>query len=159
MTARVNGVPTPSTPQGITQSFGNGDRIAGDAHNNILQGNGGDNIYYGGAGNDTFIITADSLMKSTGPTDNIHASAVIFDFSDAGGWSAHNNDFLALEGFGAGSTLTFLRFGGNPDGSPNDTYQYYTVHDTGTGNNYAIFIHSLDGSLLTQSGGDYNFYA
>lgn len=158
MVTTINGVPAPTTRQGITQSFGNGDRIAGDSGNNFLQGNGGNDVFYGGGGHDTFIITASSMLNSHGSTDGINgASAVILDWSD--------NDFLALEGFGPGSTLTFSRFGGNQDGSfPTEAnYEYYTLHDTTTGNNYTIFIHSVDHTLLEGPSpgafGDMNFFA
>jgi Ca2+-binding RTX toxin-like protein len=156
MASTVNGVPTPTTPPGIVQSFGNGDRISGDGHNNILQGNGGNNKFYGAAGNDTFIITAHSLASSSPTTDGGPAQAVIFDFQGAGTWSPSNNDFLALTGFGAGSTLTFSHYGGNADGSQNTHEQFYTVHSTATDANFALFINSVDGAKLAP--GDYNFY-
>jgi hypothetical protein len=156
MASTVNGVPTPPTPPGIIQSFGNGDGISGDSHNNILQGNGGNNGYYGSTGNDTFVIAAHSLASSSGNTDGAPVQAVIYDFQGAGGWSVANNDFLALTGFGAGSTLTFSHFGGNADGSVNVHEQFYTVHSAATDANYTLFINSVDGSQL--SAGDYNFY-
>jgi Ca2+-binding RTX toxin-like protein len=137
------------------ESYGNGDDIAGDGSNDILQGNGGNDTYYGGAGDDTFKVTQASLENSVGPTQGGPASAVIFDFQGAGHFSATSNDFLSLDGFGAGSTLTFLRYG-DSGGSVDNTQQYYDVHSATTGNDYTIFIHSVDGSLLGH--GDYNFY-
>lgn len=156
MVSRVNGVPTPLTPPGIVQSFGNADRIAGDRHDNILQGNGGNNSFYGSTGNDTFIITGHSLASSSSDTDGGPAQAVIFDFQGAGAWSSTSNDFLALTGFGAGSTLTFSHYGGNVDGSQNTHEQFYTVHSAATDSNFTLFINSVDGAKLVA--GDYNFY-
>lgn len=155
MASTVNGIPTPPTSHGIVESFGNGDKIAGDGGNNQLQGNGGNNTYYGAAGNDTFKITQNSLEHASGPTEGGPADAVIFDFQGAGGWSKTSNDFLSLGGFGAGSTLTFLRYG-DSGGSVDPTEQYYVVHAATTGDNYLIFIHSVDGALL--GAGDYQFY-
>jgi hypothetical protein len=137
------------------ESFANGDDIAGDGNNDQLQGNGGNDTYYGGAGNDTFKITQSSLEDSTGPTQGGPAQAVIFDFQGAGSWSKTSNDFLSLDGFGAGSTLTFLRYG-DTGGTVDDTQQYYDVHSSTTGNDYTIFIHSVDGAQL--GAGDYQFY-
>ena len=156
MASTVNGVPTAPTPQGIIQSFGNGDKLSGDGHNNILQGNGGNNTFYGSAGNDTFIITADSLASSSIGTDGGPTQGVIFDFQGAGAWSSTSNDFLALTGFGAGSTLTFLHYGGNADGSQNIHEQFYIVHSTAADANYILFINSVNGAQL--AAGDYNFY-
>lgn len=147
---------TYTTGSGVLVNTANDAHISGTSGNDKLEGTGGNDLYYGGAGNDTFIVTAASLAASTSVTNGIHAEAVIYDFGGAGGWSATNNDFLALEGFGAGSTLTFARYGGNADGSANTTYQYYTVHSASTGADYTIFVHSVDGKLL--GAGDYNFY-
>ncbi|HZU62892.1 MAG TPA: hypothetical protein VFF98_04355 [Novosphingobium sp.] len=154
--ATVNGVTVAADTWGVVVGTGNGDHISGGSGNDTLEGTGGNDIYYGGAGNDTFIITASSLAASSGTTDNINALAVIFDFQGAGTWTSTNNDFLALTGFGAGSTLTFDHYGGTQTGALDVTQQYYTVHDTTTGNNYTIYIHSLDGSQI--KAGDYAFY-
>lgn len=151
----VDGTPTPPIPEGVVESYGNGDDVAGDGQNDILQGNGGNDTYFGGAGNDTFVITQNSLADSVGPTQGAPDQAVIFDFQGAGAWSKTSNDFLALEGFGAGSTLTFLHYGMS-GGVVDDTLQTYDVHSSTTGKDYQIFIHSVDGSLL--GNGDYAFY-
>jgi len=158
MTATVNGVATTPDAQGNVQgSFTEASHLAGDGGNNILQGNHGNDYFFGGAGNDTFKITAASLAHSSSAMDNgIQANDVIYDFSGAGGWAASNNDFLALTGFGAGSTLTFNHYGHNADTTENSQLQYYTLHDTTTGNDYTIFIKSLNSKLLVT--GDYAFY-
>lgn len=89
-------------------------------------------------------------------TSNINATDVIFDFSGAGGWAASNNDFIALVGFGAGSTITFAHYGNNADTTVNNHYQYYTVHDTTSGMDATIFVNSVNGVKLTA--GDFAFY-
>jgi Ca2+-binding RTX toxin-like protein len=153
--ATVNGTTTSPTSEGVVESSGNGDDVAGGSGRDILQGNGGNDTYFGGAGNDTFVVTQNSLENSSGSTQGAPASAVIFDFQGAGAWSKTSNDFLALEGFGAGSTLTFLHYG-NSGGAQDNTLQYYDVHSSTTGNDYTIFIHSTDGSQL--AAGDFQFY-
>ncbi len=156
MTALVNGVPTAPDAHGIVQGTSGTDFISGTGGNDTLQGNGGGDVYFGGAGSDTFIIKASDLINGPTSVNNVAATDVIYDFSGAGGWQASNNDFIAFEHFGVGSTLNFERYGGNADGSPNHQLQYYTVHDTTTGGDYTIFIKSLDGNQLAH--GDYNFY-
>ena len=77
------------------------------------------------------------------------------DFAGAGGTPAGDNDVLQLTGFGAGSTLAFSRYGGTWNGAIDPTVQYYTVHDTASGADYRLYVHSVDGQLLTAS--DYSF--
>ncbi len=154
--ATVNGVPTAPDAHGIVQGGSGTDFISGTGGNDTLQGNGGGDVYFGGGGSDTFIIKNTDLVNGPSSVNNVAATDVIYDFSGAGAWQAQNNDFIAFEHFGAGSTLTFDRYGGNPDGSQNVQLQYYTVHDTTTNGDYTIFIKSLDSSLLAH--GDYNFY-
>jgi hypothetical protein len=116
---------------------------------------GGNPAFFGGAGNDAFVIKATSLtntLDGLSYKNTIGADAAILDFSGAGGWNSTNNDFLALTGFGVGSTLSFSHYG-----TAGNTTQFYTVHDTTTNADYTIYIHSVSGKLL--GAGDYNFYA
>jgi Ca2+-binding RTX toxin-like protein len=156
MAATVNSVSTAPDAHGITQGTSASDRIAGNGGDNKLQGNGGGDIFYGGTGNDTFIIKASDLHSGPSTVGNIGATDVIFDFGGAGGWAGSNNDFIALVGFGAGSTATFSHYGANADMTANNSYQYYTVHDTTTGTDTTIFVHSLNGNKLLA--GDFAFY-
>ncbi len=156
MPATVNGVPTPPDAYGVTQGTAASDKMAGTGGNDKLQGNGGGDVYFGGAGNDTFIIKASALIGGPTSTSNINATDVIFDFGGAGGWAASNNDFIALVGFGAGSTITFANYGHNADTTVNMQLQYYTVHDTTTGMDATIFVKSVNGMKLVA--GDFAFY-
>lgn len=154
----VNGTPTAENSEGVVVGTANGDKIAGTTGNDRLSATGGNNTFYGNSGNDGFIIQAKALANSTGGlTNGIAADTVIYDFGGAGGWVKTDNDFLALTGFGAGSTFTFDHYGSPPGGGGVDTtLQFYTIHDTTTGNDYTLFIHSLDGKLLIA--GDYKFF-
>lgn len=156
MPATVNSVSTGPDAHGITQGASDSSKLAGTDGSDKLQGNGGGDVYYGGAGNDTFIIKAADLISGPSQVNNIAATDVIFDFGGAGGWGASNNDFIALVGFGAGSTATFSHYGHNADTSVNSNYQFYTVHDTTTGTDTTIFVNSLNGKLL--GAGDFAFY-
>lgn len=134
-----------------------GATLRGTSSNDRLQGTGGNNTYYGGGGNDSFLVSLASLQASTGSTYNgsIKADAAILDFGGAGGYSSGENDFLALTGFSAGSTLTFAHYGQTASGT-DFTTQTYMVHDAATNVDYTIHIHSTNGKLL--AAGDYNFY-
>uniref|UniRef100_B0SWB4 Hemolysin-type calcium-binding region n=1 Tax=Caulobacter sp. (strain K31) TaxID=366602 RepID=B0SWB4_CAUSK len=134
----------------------NARKVAGGSHNDVLTAAGGNNAFHGGLGDDTFIIQAVGLANSVGgSTQGVGADSVIWDFAGAGGTPAGANDLLQLQGFGPGSTLTFLRFGGLRAGGPDPTLQYYSVHDTMGGPNHVLFVHSLNGQLLTSA--DYGF--
>uniref|UniRef100_B0T0R0 Hemolysin-type calcium-binding region n=1 Tax=Caulobacter sp. (strain K31) TaxID=366602 RepID=B0T0R0_CAUSK len=134
----------------------NARKVAGGSHNDVLTAAGGNNAFYGGSGDDTFIIQAVGLANSVGgSTQGVGADSVIWDFAGAGGTPAGANDLLQLQGFGPGSTLTFLRFGGLRAGGSDLTLQYYSVHDTTGGSNHVLFVHSLNGQLLTSA--DYGF--
>jgi hypothetical protein len=150
----VNGTLTPPNAWGVTVGTDNGDRIAGTS----VYGTGGNNVLFGTPGhNDSFVISLANLQSSSGLTNHINAADVIYDFSGAGGFVAGSpNDFLALTGFSAGSTLTFSHFG-MVHGAVNDDYQFYTVHDEASNASYTIFINSPDGNKLVS--GDYAFYA
>ncbi len=151
MVGMVNGVKTPPDIRGVTQGTDGQDFISGTGGHDILQGNGGGDVYYGGGGNDAFVVKASDLINGPTSVNNIQATDVFYDFGGAGGWSSSNNDFIAFEHFGKGSTLNFLHYGGS------DVHlQYYAIHDTATNTDSTIFIHSLNGAKLVL--GDYNFY-
>lgn len=119
------------------------DYIDAGAGNDFLYGGKGTDYLYGGLGNDTFKVKLTDLQAGAYPT--------IYDFGGAGGYNAGNNDFLALVGFSAGSTLTVLK-----DSTVNPGLTYYTLHDQATNTDYTIAIKSLNGTHV--STGDYNFY-
>jgi len=147
----VNGKFQAADIRGVVQGTDGADFISGTGGNDKLQGNGGGDVYFGGAGSDAFVIKANDLIHGPSSVNNIPATDVIYDFSGAGGWQATNNDFIAFEHFGKGSTLNFQKYAGN------DVHmQFYTIHDTTTNADYSIFIHSLNGKQLVL--GDYNFY-
>jgi Ca2+-binding RTX toxin-like protein len=153
MTDLVNGSAATPDSHGVVYGSGATETLAGGSGNDILQGGAGVDAYYGGAGNDTFILKASDFSSS-----DHGVQAVIYDFGGAGGWSATNNDFIALEGFGAGSTIT-LDHVGTPDAATaaqGASLLYYDIHDTATGNTYEILVKSMDGHQL--AAGDYNFY-
>jgi hypothetical protein len=109
--------------------------------------------FHGGDGSDTFILRAKDFG---GATAYGGISKYITDFQGAGGYSATNNDFLAFNGFGAGSTLTYETSRAPASGGP-DSIDVYKIHSTATGQDYEILIHSLNGKHLGT--GDYAFYA
>jgi hypothetical protein len=153
--AYINGVLATQNAQGVTVAHNQGDRIAGGSDGGALSSTAGNAQFQGGAGQDAFIIQAGALAQSCGLTNGIDADTVIFGFSNAGVWSATNNDFVSFTGFGAGSTLTFDHYG-KPGGVTDTTLQFYTVHDTTSGNDYTIYIRSLNGNQLAT--GDYHFF-
>jgi hypothetical protein len=150
----VNGSPAPPNAQGVVAAHTAGAHVYGGDDGGRLSSTAGNPTFQGGAGQDSFIIQAGALAQSSGLTNGIDADAVIFGFANAGGWAASNNDFVALTGFGAGSTMTFAHYG-HVGGADDHTLQFYTVHDAASGADYALFIRSLDGQLL--AAGDFNF--
>jgi hypothetical protein len=130
--------------------------VSGTSGGDALGSNVGNTVFFGGAGNDAFIIKASAIESSStaATTNGYHAQDVIYDFGGAGGWSATDNDFLSLRGFGAGSTLTLASSHALDDGS---AAQYYTIHNATSGVDSTLFIHSMNGKTLQL--GDYNFYA
>jgi Ca2+-binding RTX toxin-like protein len=131
----------------ISGGAGN-DRIDGGAGNDLITGGSGQDALYGGTGNDTFVI---KLKDFTAAGTN---SKVIYDFSGAGGWNATNNDFIALTGFGAGSTLTLIK-----DSTASAGLSYYNIHSTLTGQDYLISVHNANNSFTHLAKGDFNFYS
>lgn len=135
------------------------DKIAGTGGNDALVGGAGVDYYYGGSGNDAFVIKLSDFDASLNANSGLGAKAqdFIYDFNGAGVYQAGNNDFLYLQGFGAGSTLTFIGYGYNSASPGGDVHaQYYSIHSTTTGLDYVIAIGSTNGNQLVL--GDYNFY-
>lgn len=158
MAASVDGQATTADTYGIVQGDGGSvDKIAGTSGNDRLQGHAAFNQYYGGAGNDTFIISYDWAVKSgavEGASTNFNDQfAYITDFGGAGGWAATSNDFVAFTGFGAGATLDFVS--SRDSGTAGAKLVQYNV-TTATGEVYNVLINSLNGKVLAQ--GDYAFY-
>ena len=158
MAGLVDGQSTAVDSYGITQGDGGDkDLIAGTAGNDRLQGAAAFNQSYGGAGNDTFIISYAAAVASgahqgvsTAFTDQF---AYVADFQGAGAWSATSNDFIAFSGFGAGATLSLTQEG--TSGSTGAKLFYYAVTTAG-GETFNIEINSLTGKAL--AAGDYAFY-
>lgn len=142
----------------ITGTSGS-DHLGGTSGNDAIAGGAGVDYMYGGTGNDAFVIRLSDMDASltTNTTPGTQAQDFIYDFYGAGTYQAGNNDFLYLDGFGAGSTLTFLGYGYNSSEPGGDTNaQYYSIHSTTTGLDYVIAIGSMNGNQLVL--GDYNFY-
>lgn len=108
--------------------------------------------FHGGDGSDTFILRAKDFG---GETAYGGISKYITDFQGAGGYSPTNNDFLALNGFGSGSTLTYETSRAPASGGP-DSIDVYKIHSASTGQDYEILVHSLNGKHLAAS--DFAFY-
>jgi Ca2+-binding RTX toxin-like protein len=152
MTDLVNGAVATPDSHGVIYGDGVIEHLSGGSGNDHLQGGAGLDYYYGGTGNDTFILKESAFVQASG------VQAVIYDFGGAGGWSATNNDFIALEGFGAGSTIT-LDHVGHADAATTAegaTLLYYDIHAANNGQTYEILVKSMDGHNL--AAGDYNFY-
>jgi len=142
----------------ITGTSGS-DHIGGTGGNDALAGGAGVDYLYGGAGNDAFVIKLSDLDASLNANSGLSGKAqdFIYDFHGAGVYEAGNNDFLYLQGFGAGSTITFVGYGYNSASPGGDVHaQYYSIHSTITGLDYVIAVGSSNGNQLVA--GDYNFY-
>lgn len=148
--ATVDGVVTAPDAHGIIQ--GNGglvDKMAGDAKGNLLEGHGAFNQYWGGGGNDTFII-ADKFANAggahNGPSTVFeNQTSYITDFHGAStphGTAEH--DFIVFQDYVPGS-LTLDHTG--TSGTPGAVMYYYTVDDA-QGNVHNLIINSLDGNPL-----------
>lgn len=161
--ATVDGVTTAPDANGViqgapgqTQVDGN-QKLAGGTGNDKLEGHGDFNQYYGGAGNDTFILSAKfGQTTDTATKDFGSLAAYITDFHGAGEGSVigHENDFLAFSGFGANSTLELLGAGKSGSGGDAKLY-YYSILDSNTGQHYNFEINSLNGKALSTQ--DYHF--
>lgn len=122
------------------------DHIDGGAGNDYINGHEGNNLLYGGAGNDTFVISLKDLAAG--------ATNYIQDFGGAGGWNAGANDFLALTGFSAGSTLTATTIHA-PD-AKGYVLITYTLHDAATNTDYTFLLNSTSAKVLGAT--DYQWY-
>lgn len=161
--ATVDGSVVAPDKQGVIQGNGGDvDKMAGGAGNDKLEGHAEYNQYYGGAGNDTFILAA-KFGQTTDAPSTVFAdqASYITDFQGANGTGSTNpangtgdHDFIALTGFGEGSTLTLDHIG--KSGTSGATLYYYNIFDTHTGKYYNFEINSLNGKGL--GAGDYAFY-
>jgi len=155
--ATVDGVTVAADVHGVVQGDGGAvDKMAGGAGKDILEGHAAFNQYYGGAGSDTFVISAKFSDQAHQGVSLAFADqyAYVADFQGAGGWSATNNDFLAFSGFGAGSHIDLTHTGAS--GTSGATLYYYTITDGVSGAVVNFVINSLNGNALTAS--DYAFY-
>lgn len=159
MAEYVDGTKTAPDANGIVQGNGGAvDKLAGDGDRDILQGHAAFNQYFGGAGNDTFILSSKMAHQADAyegaSTKFSNQFAYIADFGGAGGWSGTNNDFIALTGWGAGSHIDLVKSGAS--GTPGATLYYYTITDGVTHEVFNFMINSLNGKALGK--GDFNFY-
>jgi len=135
------------------------DHIGGTSGNDAIAGGKGIDYMYGGGGNDAFVIRLSDFDASLTTNSALGAQAqdFVYDFYGAGVYEPGNNDFLYLDGFGVGSTISFAGYGYNSSNPTGDAHaQYYTIHSTTTGLDYVIGIGSMNGNQLVL--GDYNFY-
>ena len=150
----VDGVPTAPDVHGNIQGDGGAvDKLAGTSSKDILQGNAAFNQYYGGGGEDTFKIVANSAVNA-GAHDGASKAfgdqfAYISDFQGAG---QNGGDFIALVGFCAES---LQMTGTGTSGTPGAALYYYSVSDY-HGNTFNFMVNSLDGHALCA--GDFAFY-
>uniref|UniRef100_B0SXN1 Hemolysin-type calcium-binding region n=1 Tax=Caulobacter sp. (strain K31) TaxID=366602 RepID=B0SXN1_CAUSK len=126
----------------ITGTSGN-DNLSGTSGGDVFLPGAGTNYMLGKAGNDAFVVRLADLESG--------AKNTIYDFGGAGGYTAGNNDFLALTGFSAGGSLV-----GVQDSSVVANLAYYTFHDNASGHDFIIAITSTNGKHL--AAGDFNFY-
>lgn len=162
--ATVDGVVTAPDANGKIQGNGGAvDKMAGDSGSNQLQGHADFNQYFGGAGNDTFVLAAKfGQTTHEASRDFSDIATYITDFHGADGNVANSgnfgeHDFINLSGFGAGSTVELV---GDPSTQVNSgtaMLYHYTVFDTHTGDHYNFMVNSLNGQALGQH--DFNFYA
>lgn len=126
--------------------------LSGGIGNDLLQAGTGKNFMLGGvspniaalSGKDTFVVSLKALQAG--------AEVTIYDFGGAGGYNALDNDFLALTGFSAGSSITSV-----VDSTAAPDLAYYTIHDAASAADYLIAIRSTNGNHL--GAGDFNFYS
>ncbi len=140
-----------------------GSTVAGTRGNDRLQSGGADGSantgyqrFFGGEGNDTFILRAKDFDGST------TVSKYVADFSGAAGsgpanYSPSTNDFLAFSGFGSGATLALVetRDGTVPSSTTDKIFTYHILDASGAVVG-AFNVQSLNGQTL--GAGDYAFY-
>ena len=122
------------------------DTVSGGAGKDTIRGGAGLDLMLGGSGNDCFVINSGDLVNKTG----FGLYDTIGDFHGAGGWTAGENDFIALFGYAAGTTLTFHH---NVLGSSTD--QVYEINDHGSKSYFLVHMSDTSKHLAA---GDYNFY-
>ncbi|NEU14474.1 hypothetical protein G3T14_20440 [Methylobacterium sp. BTF04] len=139
------------------------DKMAGDSGNNQLQGHAEFNQYYGGAGNDTFVLAAKFGQNTAEASRDFSKLATyITDFHGANGDSASSgnvgeHDFINLSGFGVGSKIETVGEASASGTSEIAKLYHYSIFDTHTGEYYNFMVNSLNGKAL--GAGDFNFYA
>ncbi|MEH3036622.1 MAG: cadherin domain-containing protein [Sphingomonas adhaesiva] len=124
------------------------DRLSGGAGEDTIRGGQGSDRVSGGVGSDTFLFLAGDLMAERGQADQV------VDFTGAGTSGTGDQDVLRFEGFGAGSTLSFVQYGANRvqvNGAwtlvENQAMQYYRVIDpTNAANNGYILVQTSGGT-------------
>jgi hypothetical protein len=127
--------------------------------NNVFTFGSGFDVAIGGSGNDTFVLNADDIPKTT---LNL-AHTYIDNFNNAGNWyTTNSHDFLHLLGFSAGSTLKFdfsLPNVSIPGTGFNfSQVQYYQVDDSNGHRESADFaVIMANGDTHHLSAGDYAF--
>ena len=109
------------------------DLLSGGAGNDVLNGGAGADRLIGGTGLDTFVFAKGEI--SNGPDSMLDQ---IVDFHGAGGFKA-DQDFIRLTGFGAGSTLSFVR-----DATAHLNGAVYEVFDPTDGYTARILIQFAD---------------
>lgn len=119
------------------------DLLTGGWGNDSLNGGMGSDRMQGGAGNDTFVFVKGEVSTGAG-LDHV------IDFQGAG---VAGGDALRFEGFGAGTTLTYVRASSTGGG-------IYEIFDPTDGYRVQVLIQMADGasadSLMTARG-DYAF--
>ena len=140
---RPNNVSFAAVVQGVTVVANGGDdtitgsafadRMNGGMGNDLLSGGAGADRLIGGTGLDTFVFAKGEI--SNGPDSMLDQ---IVDFHGAGGFKA-DQDFIRLTGFGAGSTLSFVR-----DATAHLNGAVYEVFDPTDGYTARILIQFAD---------------
>jgi len=136
----------------IAQNLASGtlaNEIKGGIAADVIKATSESNFLTGGGGNDTFMLSKSVLDDTMGGSG---VQKVITDFEGANVWQAGGNDMLLLNGFGAGSTMTWLA-----DDASNASLGYYDIQDGVTGVDYLIGILSKNGAHLAM-GSDVKFY-
>lgn len=123
--------------------------IKGGIGADIISATKASSFLTGGAGNDTFVISKSVLDDTMGGSG---VQKVITDFEGASVWQAGANDMLLLNGFSAGSTLSWIA-----DDPSNASLGYYDIHDAASGHDYMIGILSKNG-MHVSSATDVRFY-
>jgi hypothetical protein len=118
------------------------DLLLGHRGDDWLEGGGGPDLLAGGRGSDTFVFAPGDLVTSRGHCNGYGGLVdTVADFAGAGSTGEGEQDVIRLEGFGDGTTLSFVRYG------PTDAVQIYEVVDpTTAGADGFLRVHMADGS-------------